>query len=53
MTNEEMISSLKMIEMEMITLEPRLSEPYSSNVKTCAEAAKDIAHELTVQSLLP
>ena len=46
MTKEEMITAAKMIEIEMITLKARLTEPFASNVKICAEAAHDIAKTL-------
>jgi hypothetical protein len=46
MTKEEMIEAARMIEIEMITLESRLAEPFSSNVKICAEAAHGIAETL-------
>jgi len=54
MTKKEMIEAAKMVEIEMITLQcylehsylARLTEPFASNIKICAEAAHDISKTL-------
>ena len=49
MTKEEMITAAKMIEIEMITLEPSTYVRKSKirhTIKVCAEAAHDIAKTL-------
>jgi hypothetical protein len=46
MNDQEIIEALSSIAFEMTTLEPRLSEPFSSNVKVCGELARNIRTEL-------
>ena len=46
MNDQEIIEGLSAIAYEMTTLEPRLSEPFSSNVKVCGEIARNIRAEL-------
>tara|TARA_R100001244_G_scaffold48611_1_gene43272 strand:+ start:76 stop:285 length:210 start_codon:yes stop_codon:yes gene_type:complete len=46
MNDQEIIEALSAIAYEMTTLEPRLSEPFSSNVKVCGELARQVRTEL-------
>lgn len=46
MNDQEIIEALSAIAYEMTTLEPRLSEPFRSNVKLCGEFARKIKTEL-------
>jgi len=46
MNNEEIMKAAAGIEIEMVTLVARLSEPYRSNVELCAKFAKEIKDEM-------
>jgi hypothetical protein len=46
MNDREIIEALSAIAYEMTTLEPRLSEPFSSNVKVCGKLAEQVRTEL-------
>lgn len=46
MTDEEIIAAAKTIEAELVTLKPRLPEPYASNVAHCQSLARDIIDEM-------
>ena len=46
MNDQEIIAAMSAIAVEMLTLEPRLSEPFASNVKVCQQLAVDVRTEL-------
>ena len=46
MNNDEIIKAAAAIEIEMITLSSRLTEPFKTNAEWCQNAAKEIKTEM-------